>query len=390
MIILSDLGKPKILLPIPRREWSPSIGQRKDVFGNENQTRFRVRALLDDGHPAWVGWFDDRDDFDAFLWAIATGSLPHDRYVQQLPIPCWPGLDPGLRYDFVTVSFITTTGSWPVPVDCIGVSGLSGEFIDTIGGGGSGGVSFGGIGASGAGGGGWSRVTSGVSLTPGGSATAQIGSGAASVSTSSFGSFNGNAGGDTWFNGASLAASSVGAKGGGGGSAISSVGAVAGGAGGAAASGVGATKRSGGRGGNVISGSSAVATGAGGAAGTNANGNQGVDDGGTPNTGTAGGSGDGGSGGAGSAGNGAGSTSVGGNGAEYDSTHGSGGGSGGANNFSSPVTTGNGGGYGGGSGGIRSGGGTGTCTTGVGYQGLAVVSYNPVAKSFPNLPMMGF
>ena len=134
--------------------------------------------------------------------------------------------------------FITTAGSssWTVPSDF-----TSTNSIFTIGGGGGAGgtqssVTYGG----GGGGGGFSSITN-ISLTPGASVTVQVGAAGTHGAPGS----SGTAGGDTWFNGASLAASSVGAKGGGGGGAAVP---VAGGAGGASASGIGTTKFSGGSG----------------------------------------------------------------------------------------------------------------------------------------------
>ena len=122
-----------------------------------------------------------------------------------------------------TKIFLTSGTSWTVPGDWNPGSNT----IECIGGG-AGGKSNGG---GGGGGGAYSKVSN-LSLT--GSVTYQIGDG---------GGVN-VAGSDTWFNGASLAASSVGAKGG-------SLGiATAGGVGGLASAGTGTTKYNGGTGGS--------------------------------------------------------------------------------------------------------------------------------------------
>lgn len=168
---------------------------------------------------------------------------------------------------------LTSGTSWVVPSDWNSASnsietiGAGGGSANATGNGSSGNTSGGG------GGGGYSKITN-LSLTPSASITIAIGSSAAAT-----------AGGDTWFNGASLSASSVGAKGG-----APSVGAT-GGAGGASASGIGATKNSGGSGGSgaAIGGGPAGGGGGGGAAGPN-----GAGGGGSNSTGTNAGGGGGG------------------------------------------------------------------------------------------------
>jgi hypothetical protein len=120
-----------------------------------------------------------------------------------------------------TVVFLTSGSTWSVPNNCIscqvetigggagGTNGSSGS-VGTAGGAGVGGVNGaggnggnGGAGGTGGGGGAYSKTT-GISVTPLGSITISVGAA---------GGVAGN-GGDTWFNGASLAASSCGAKGG--------------------------------------------------------------------------------------------------------------------------------------------------------------------------------
>jgi hypothetical protein len=147
--------------------------------------------------------------------------------------------------------------------------------IHTIGGAGGGGTPiFAVLAAGGGGGGAYSAIVNKV-LTPGAMLTYHVGTGGAA----------GVNGTDTWFNGASLAASSVGAKGG-------TTGAVTdGGAGGAAASGIGTTKHSGGDAGDGGNGGSRNGGGGGGgAAGPNGDGAEG-------SRGTNGGGGEGGGGG---------------------------------------------------------------------------------------------
>src|SRR5262247_2900487 len=110
----------------------------------------------------------------------------------------------------VTV-YLTTTGAgtWTVPA---GVSTL--DSVETIGGGGSAGrgqngVSF----PAGGGGAAYSKIAP-LSVTPSSSIDYTVG--AAGTQPAGV-NRNGNAGGDTWFNGTTLGGSSVGAKGGGGG-----------------------------------------------------------------------------------------------------------------------------------------------------------------------------
>ena len=165
----------------------------------------------------------------------------------------------------------TSAPTWIVPADY----GLLNS-IECIGGGGSGGAGLVGIGAGG-GGGGYSRISN-LFLTSGASIPYQIGGGG-----------NPGAGGDTWFNGTTLGLSSVGAKGGGGGAAITHNSAVPapGGPGGAAASGIGAVRYSGGDGGSAVTAAGTgipVGAGGGGAAGPNGAGGAG---GGATSTSTA-------------------------------------------------------------------------------------------------------
>lgn len=383
MIILPDrnIVRTKLLLPVPERTWrTPSQAQVKDQLGNENCVRFRVRARLADGYIPWIGWFESREDFDRFLWAIATGELWRDSYVQRLPTPWWPGLDPQIGYEFATLVFLTTpTGSNQTYTSAADWNN-SNNSIETLGAGASGGAAWNASSnrtATGGGGGAWNKISNFTFAVPGTTtATWQAGAPGAAVSRTTTGATNGNLGGDTWFNGTTLAVSSVGSKGGSPGAASSaSTAALNGGVGGVGASGVGTSNNNGGRGGNLTGTASAnisVKTGAGGAAGSTGAGNAGGDTASPAvTTTTAGGSGDGGSGGAGGTATTAGTD--GGNGTEWDASHGSGGGSSGTTSG----TTRTGGNYGGAGGGAAST--SGTITSGVGTQGIVVLTYTPAA-----------
>lgn len=266
--------------------------------------------------------------------------------------------------------YLTTTGAntWTVPSDW-----SSTNTIETIGGGASGAAVDRVDSAGGGGGGAYSKITN-LTLTPSSSVDYTVGIGGAAVAAHTA-QLDGNSGGDTWFNGATLAASSVGAKGG----TKGTHGAIGtgGGAGGLAADGVGTTKNSGGNGAPSIS-PPFVAGGGGGAAGPNGNGNNAPTDG-TSN----GGSGDNGSGGSAGSGNpgAGGAAGNGGNGTEWDASHGSGGGGGGSGyTESSSPTGGSGGNYGAGGGSADAGGNIGA-TSGAGIQGIIVITYTPAVTS---------
>lgn len=200
----------------------------------------------------------------------------------------------------LTVIGITSGTSWTVPADWNNASNT----IETIGGGGGGGAggvdgSIAGGSGGGGGGGAYSKITN-LTLTPSGSVTIQVGT-AGAVAT---------AGGDTWFNGANLAASSVGSKGGGAGTSASGATGGTAGAGGLASSGIGTVKTNGGAGGAGVTsvGSGTRGAGGGGAGGPNGAGAAGADGGnnsrgpgggGGANNGTAGSIGVGNAGGAG-------------------------------------------------------------------------------------------
>src|SRR5207248_1504698 len=115
------------LLPaVPQSQWRESSQARcKDQFGNQNCTRFRVSARLDDGAIRWRGWFDSRDEADVFLEAlvrfVTLGEVVPNP-IRQLPTPWWdPDIGPWVTYDFATVTFLTsptqTLLSFPSPSD---------------------------------------------------------------------------------------------------------------------------------------------------------------------------------------------------------------------------------------------------------------------------------
>ena len=281
--------------------------------------------------------------------------------------------------------FLTATGAgtWTVPSDWSNVN-----TIIAIGAGGSGGTSvensFGA--GTGGGGGAFSSIVNLSTLNPGDMVSYTVGAGGAAVTRSSIGNTPGNAGGDTWFNGASLAASSVGAKGGGAGQASGTANAtVPGGQGAQASAGVGTVKQNGGSGGNqaALTNVRQHGTGGGGAGGPNADGVAGVNLGNGDNSslGSAGGAGDGGNADAGAGGPSAG---PGGAGNAWTQTSdsavagpgGGGGGAGGA--ITGVLIAGSGGLYGAGGGGVCNDGGAGVrATSGAGTQGIIVIIYTP-------------
>lgn len=405
--------EPLILPPVPKFQWrARSAAQAKDQFGNENQTRFRLRLRLNDGHVKWVGWFDDRDDFDAYLWAVVLqidSGLPIPPALRNYVIEEYgdPEYWPGLQYDFATVSFLTSpTGSnqtWTSPADWDNATNT----IEILASGGTGGVKTASTQShytSGGGGGEYRKLTNFSVATPGTTtATYNIAAAAAGASATQTGSTNvqtnGNAGTDTWWDGTTRAGSSLGAIAGGRGIPASGAGGAAGGAGGTG--GNGGTGNAGGRGGTVTSSHTQPrATGAGGGGGPNGAGVNGVDIGATgTGVGTDGGAGDNGSGGAASAGVSqatGGSTppsnsNNGNNGTEWDASHGVGGGSGACQGFWNPNAatrgSGNGGAYAAGSGGclLRNLVAGTVAFSGSSGQGMIVVTYTPVVatKGYP-------
>lgn len=380
MIILPDRNTPRarLLLPVPVSEWrEPS--QRSSFLG----MRFRLTARLHDGHIAWRGWFDDRGDADAFLYALASGSLGVERALWRLPTPHWhPDLNEGVVYEFTSTAYLTTGATnITAPSDW----NSSNNFIHCIasGGSGAGGTNGGAGGGNGGGGGAWSRVDN-LSMTPG-STTLYMSIGAGKTGGAQ--GTGGTAGDDTWVNKSANSApgsTSDGAlaKGGGAGT----VGSGSQPAGGAAASGVGSSKQSGGSGSNIAS-SANAGGGGGGAGGPNGAGANGSNASGA--NGGAGGTGDGGGVAGGAASTSGNAGNAGSAGTSIDGAKGPGGGGGGG-----PNTTGNvggaGGNYGGaGGGGGRTGGGTGFAG-GNSAQGLVVLIWTPATLGLRlNFPMLG-
>lgn len=388
MIILPDKNatRGKFIMPLRKKDWMlPSAYIPKDQFGNDCiRTVYRIRARLNDGHVVWRAFFEDRDDLDEFLFAIANGSLRYDRSLWRLPVPNWsPDLGEHLSYEFATLTFLTTTGSnqtYTSPVDW----NNSNNSVECLGGGGSGGSYRGTFHVTGGGAGGYSKILNFSFATPGTtSATYRIGSFGASVAATTVStSLPGNVGTSTWFNnttdpGNGADNSKCSAAGGGAGE--NGTGSRNGGAGGATTLGWGQTKYAGGRGGNLTGGSGSGSSGGGGAAGPSGAGGAGVDSsstnshiktgGGSANNGTT----------AGGAINTAGN-----NGTEFDATHGSG--SGGGSSASGGQVGGAGGNYGGGGGGA---GNQGIPTSGAGSQGLIAISYTPPSAIGFNLAMLG-
>lgn len=365
-------------MSVPDFEWrDPSQAQYKDQLGNPGtQTRFRIKACREN-ITIWTGWFDDRRDADEFMWTGIHGLLKFNRSLWDLPSPRWhPDLfeDTDILYNFATVTFLTTAGSnqtYTSPSDWNNASNL----IELLGAGGSGGGRSSGTGMGGGGGGGeFGKTTNFTFATPGTTtATYQAGSGGTAVSTQSVGV----KGGDSWFNGTTQAAATLGAIGGALGPSGPSPVSITGAAGGTG--GVGTTHVAGGAGGSTgASASGRAGTGGGGAGSSGGIGGAGgtVNSANAASAGGAGGTGGGGT--AGTAGGTAGG--AGGNGTNWDATHGSGGGGGGGVNTAGggAATGGTAGNYGGGGGSAQA---ASSVTSGAGIQGIVVTTYTPTRYS---------
>lgn len=414
----------KLLLPQPKSAWRQA-SQRQCVSGPEDQTRYRLTARLDDGAIRWRGWFDDRDDFDEFLWALVQGSLIYERELWRLPSPQWhPDIGEGLTYDFATVVFLVSSpGSqinYTIPADWNSAN----NSIECIGGGGGAGSGQGvrWAGTPG-GGGGYSKVINKV-YTP-----ATVVKRIVAGTGINAGGGLGTKGGDSIFDGIVIATAACSAEGGFGAPNFST-----GGAGGRASQGIGTTKFSGGPGGNVTAGGGG---GGGGAAGPNGVGRSGGGTGGGDAAGGGGGGGNGGgtdggnslsgyegglggnnslgygggssggvalagagtAGGGGGGGGGYGYTyrfpGAGGTGIEWDASHGSGGGGGGGGDGGDSTGLGGGDGaaaglYGGAMGAGGGGSISGSTAAPVGI-GIVVVIYTPAVAGSAgfNMPMLG-
>jgi len=302
MIILPDrtIARPtKYLKPIPRQQWYGPHPYGPDVKLEFN-TWIAQAYRASDHSMVWHGHFYDRDDADAFMWALYSGTLKTDPYLKRLPIYCYRfdqrqipiwapgGFDPeileeyGIMYNMVSnIGIGPSDGTWYAPGDCWGLANRAGEFVDAIGPGGGGGAGNAGINCTGGGGGGFARIYS-LPIWAGygvGFGVGQGGTGGAATPDAR----GGNGGtAHTWFwqqQNPGLRAHAAG-----GGNVAPGQSAIGGGGGGGADA--GAFGHAGGRGGNISGGN--CTTGAGGAAGPNGGGGAGGD-GPPPNTSTGGG-----------------------------------------------------------------------------------------------------
>lgn len=372
MLILPQGHDYRILLPQQRRDWrAPSAAQVKDEFGNENELAFRLDGLTHDGVVRWRGWVQDREDLDALLWAIATGTLSQQPALWPLTAPAWhPDLGEGLVYQATTLDFLTASPGSLLTYTKRGDYQDGRNAIEMVGGGGQAATNS--ASTAGSQGGGYSSKGQSTNL----GANYAFGAGTTAQYNISKGGSRPTGAEATqgWFGAATFAGAPVNID-------------VAGhgGEGGAnrdggnqnmAATSTGTLKYNGGKGGDVRVGvfSNNNAAGGGGAAGPNGAGGAAaqVGTGATQSNGQGvGAAGDNGSGGAGgTVGGGAGAI-----GTEWNASHGSGGGGGGNNGGFGGV----GGNYGGGTGG-----GTNDIAS---VSGLIVVSYRPRISGFviPNL-----
>lgn len=340
---------------IPKYEWCPSQHIPLDTLGNRGwTTKFILTGRLSDGYIAWQGVFEDRDDADAFLWAMAKGQLKRQKALWRLCTPEWSSLlNPNLVYDFSTQIGLTASPgslqSWTIPNDW----NNSNNEIEVLSGGGGGGGNCGG----GGGGGSYERILNQF-LT--GTPQYQIGIGGQGSSSSAS---TGQSGGQTWFNGATIGASSVATNGG-----------SAGGVGKSGTGGNGGSDNKGTqfyKGGNGGPGGSGSVAGGGGGGGS---------------AGPAGAGGNGGAGFQGGDGGGNGTRGAVGSGSWNGFAPGQGGLGGGGGFAHAGASGGPGSAYGGGGGGA---GNSAASLNGNGAQGLIIITYTPLAKSGFNMPGMG-
>jgi IPT/TIG domain len=180
MIILPDRNiarQTKYLKPIPRKQWYGPHPYGPDVKLEFNT--WIAQAYRADHSMVWHGHFEDRDDADAFMWALYSGTLKNDPYLKRLPrycytfdqrqIPLWApgGFDPeileefGIMYNMVSnIGIGPSDGAWYGPGDFYGLASRAGEFVDAIGPGGGGGAAFQSMQSTGGGGGGFARIYS--------------------------------------------------------------------------------------------------------------------------------------------------------------------------------------------------------------------------------------
>ena len=206
MIILqsSKVSRSRFLMPVLKSQWrSPSEYVRKDQLGNDTyETVFAITAKLNDGHAKWRGEFQDREDFDEFLYALASGTLKWQRELWSLCTPSWhPDINENVTYHFLTYTYITATGAsnYTIPSDWNNADNV----IDVIGGGASG-TAFDSSNtngrAAGSGGGGFARRTN-YSTSSGTVIPYNVGIGGSRVtdSAANLSAVNGNSGGSTSF-----------------------------------------------------------------------------------------------------------------------------------------------------------------------------------------------
>lgn len=343
MIILSN--QPKVLLPIPKWQWrSPSQAQPKDQFGNDVQiTRFSISARLNDGYEIWKGWFDDRDDADAFLYAAISGTLKQQPALWRLSSPAWaPSFHTDVTFYFAVNIFLTsnTVSNWIVPLDW----NQQANKVQIVGAGGGGGSADSNNLQAGGGGGGAYATSSNLSYISAGNSVPHVAGaeGAAGVGTSG-GSNNGGNGSISYF----YSATTIAAAGGSGGQ--GNYQGSSGGAGGKVAASYGSLLHAGGPGGN-----GSVQHGGGAAGPSGAGLSTGAGDNGVTAYG------------------GAQSTGTGTSGTQFDSTHGCG--AGGGQPTGAQQTGGAGGNYGGGGAGAYAGGSPNNGAAG--SQGLIYIKYS--------------
>ncbi len=371
MLILPSA--PKLLMPVPKWEWrEPSLAQPKDQFGNQNRTRFVIRGWRVDGGLVHERWYDDFSEFDHDLWRISIEEPYEDIY-----------------WEYAAVEFVVSTSAsnqtWTSPSNWNNAN----NSIEVIGGGATGALERGSATrhSTGGGGGGYSAITNFTVATPGTTTAVFRLEAAVSQAQGAAGASNGLDGKPAWFNGATLAASSVGADAGVKG--VTASGSQNGGIGAPTTLAIGTVKRAGGRGGNLTGASGSGASGGGGAGGATGAGEAANDSISTGNgVFTAGGDGDVGDadGGNGSAGSSSATTSTGGAGIEWDASHGSGGGAGGLAVTSGATRTSTGGAYGAGAGGIDNS--SDASMTSIGGQGIIVITYAPAGGADGNFFML--
>ena len=121
-----DAPRGRFLAPMRRSEWEqPS--ERSRIFGPRNKTHFVLSGRDRDGVVRWRGLFEDREDADAFLCALVSGSLIYDRPLWDLPVPMWdPSFYEDLVYEFVSYDVIASGSTYTVKAAYGSVSTIEG------------------------------------------------------------------------------------------------------------------------------------------------------------------------------------------------------------------------------------------------------------------------